>query len=252
MKKLYLPLLICFAANSCIGQIDFSTLMDQGNKAYQSGDFRGALNYYDEVLQSQRQSAPLYYNIGNCYYRLDEFGKAVLFYERAARLKPNDRDIQHNLAVVNTKLVDRIEPISPFFLESWWNNTRKLASTKTWAIVGLIFLWGGVLGTLVWIIGKTRVWKKWGFLGGIAAFVLAILCLSLANSQYWFEKDSNIGILLVDRTILHLAPEMNSPEVRVIHEGVKFKIEGKIENWKKVRLYDGEVGWLPNETLEQI
>ena len=227
-------------------------LMDQGNKAYQAGDFQNALSFYDKVLQSQRHSAALYYNIGNCYFKIDEFGKAVLFYERAAQLKPNDRDIQHNLAVVNTRLVDRIEPIPPFFLESWWYHTRQLASAQVWAVLGLLFLWTGVAGTLIWMIGKTRQWKKWGFVGGLVAYFFTVVCLSLSNSQYLFERDSRIGILLAEKTILYLAPEENSPEVRVIHEGVKFKIEGEVENWKKVRLYDGEAGWLPNHTLEQI
>jgi len=55
------------------------------DKLYQKGNYMQAVKGYEKLLK-QGESAALYYNLGNSYYRLDNIPHAVLSYERAQRL----------------------------------------------------------------------------------------------------------------------------------------------------------------------
>ena len=62
----------------------FSQTKSDVDKLYQKGNYAQAVRGYEKLLE-QGESAALYYNLGNCYYRLDNIPHAVLAYERAQR-----------------------------------------------------------------------------------------------------------------------------------------------------------------------
>ena len=88
---------------------------DRGNTFYRDGKYEQAAASYETVVKQGLASSSLYFNIGNCYYRLGKMAPAILAYERALRLQPNDADTKHNLALVNLKTLDRIEPLPEVF-----------------------------------------------------------------------------------------------------------------------------------------
>src|SRR6186713_201914 len=82
-------------------------LLEQSNQHYMQRNFDDARKGYEELLSknSALNSSDLLYNIGNCYYKTGQLGKAILYYERAARLSPDDEDIQFNLRLAGLKTV---------------------------------------------------------------------------------------------------------------------------------------------------
>ena len=74
---------------------------------------------YDSIQQSGLQSAELFYNIGNAYYKLQDWPHCILYYEKALKLDANNEDALHNLELVQLKIVDKIESIPPLFFEKW-------------------------------------------------------------------------------------------------------------------------------------
>ena len=103
--------------------LDQESLFAEGNRLYQEGDFAAAAASYGAVIEGGFESAEVYYNLGNAHFRLGETARAVLNYRRAARLDPANDDIRANLALVNQRLQDRIEPLPRFWLLSvfdWW------------------------------------------------------------------------------------------------------------------------------------
>ena len=77
------------------------SLFLEGNKCYQSGQYEEALSAYQRILDAGFESGPLYYNMGNCCYKLSRIGPSILYYERAARSIPADEDLNANLAMAN-------------------------------------------------------------------------------------------------------------------------------------------------------
>lgn len=219
------------------------------NVAYQEKGYTTAITQYQSILQQGYQSAELHYNLGNAYYRTQQLGKAVLHYERAARLAPNDKDIKHNLSIVNAQIEDKLETLPNFFLIDGWNSLRQQLSSNTWAVMGIVFFWLAMAALIVWQIGQTRTQRKWGFFIGITLLFISILPISLAVAN---TKDSKQAIVIAKETMLKSSPDDLSASVLLLHEGLKVNLLDKIGDWYKVRLPNGDEGWLSNEIIEII
>ncbi|MFQ5454051.1 MAG: tetratricopeptide repeat protein, partial [Candidatus Zixiibacteriota bacterium] len=70
------------------------------NKFYQDKDYNSAIRLYNSILNRGIESAPLYFNLGNAYFKQGNLGYAVLNFMKAKRLDPEDEDILNNLNFV--------------------------------------------------------------------------------------------------------------------------------------------------------
>ena len=78
-------------------------LVSQGNALYLKGNFKEALDVYEQALLLQPEDmtkSKIHYNLGNTRYRLGELKEAFREYQEALRLNPNDKDAKFNLEVV--------------------------------------------------------------------------------------------------------------------------------------------------------
>ncbi len=228
------------------------TQFEAANAAYQKGDFVAAIDSYEQVLATGSFSEEIYYNLGNAYFKTNQLGKAILNYERAALHAPRDEDIQFNLAIANAKKVDDIGQIGQFFVTEWWQGLHKLFGSGIWGGLTLLSLWAGIAGFILWIFGESRDRKKQGFIGGIVLCLLSILLYFLASSQANFENHSNQAIVLANKVALKNGPDKISTDVLEIHEGLKVELLDQISDWYKVKLSNGDQGWLPAASLEEI
>ena len=226
--------------------------MRAANDAFQSKQYQAAVEMYESLRQEGFSSAVLYYNLGNSYYRLGEPAPAILNYERALLLRPHDRDIRHNLEVARAQLQDELEVLPEFFLLRWWRGLAFIFSATAWSIVGLVLLWLGIGGLVVWLFAGERRQKVRGFVAGLVMLILAILPFALALSRVNMQQHSRTAILMAPEMVLRSAPDPESAEVLTIHEGLKVDLLDQISDWYKVRLQNGEEGWLPQAVVEEI
>ncbi len=244
--------IIIFLCWTLSGFTQSDQLLEQASKAFETKDYRQAIALYEQLLGEGVESEELYYNLGNSYFKNDELGKAILNFERALLIDANDKDVKHNLAVARQQLVDDVSSIPPFFLKQWWINIRQLASATIWAWLGLILFWLGIAGLVLWQMGKERTQKKKGFLVGLTLICISLLPIALAWSSHAHRVDSEQGIILSKEVTLRSGPDKLSQEIVVLHEGTKIDLLDLIDTWYKVRLANGEKGWLAAGTFEEI
>ena len=101
-------------------------------------DYKKAIELYEGLLKSHGESAEVYYNLGNAYYKENKIAPAILNYERALLLDPGDGDIRFNLQLARQKSVDKIEPVGDFFLTRWFKKVQNVGSADSWAQVGIV------------------------------------------------------------------------------------------------------------------
>ncbi len=227
-------------------------LFKEANQSYQDKKNSNAIEKYEAILKEGYHSSGLYYNLGNAYYRNGEIGKAILNYERSLLLRPNDEDTRFNLSLARQQVKDKFEVLSTFFLTRWWRSLRQLASSTDWSILAMLVLWTGIGGLVFWLLGQARKTKRRGFFTGLICLFGSIFLFSLAYSRTQFEENSGQAIILSQVVPLQNAPDEASPQILQLHEGTKVKLLDQIGDWHKVRLSDGEQGWLPNNAFEQI
>ena len=118
MRKILFILLLSFfhiavfAADGAEGQ--------QAEQAYAGGDYATAAGIYEKMREEGMESAALYYNLGNCYYKLGENTQAILNYERALLLDPGDAMARYNLGMAQQAIVDNIDVLPELFLVRWY------------------------------------------------------------------------------------------------------------------------------------
>ena len=134
---------------------------EEGNRLYQEGDFAGAVELYERILESGVESGELHYNLGNAWFRLGEIGPAVLHYERARRMMPRDDDLRANLELARSLTVDEITPLPGFWLlrvARWWVDL--LSRPVLLAVVTLA--WLTAMGALiVAVAGRAESLVAW-------------------------------------------------------------------------------------------
>ena len=101
MKRIYIILMLLLSGVVTYAT-DVKTLAEEATKMYQEGDYQKAIDLYNEMLSDDMESATVYYNLGNCYYKQGETAKAILNYARALLLHPGDNDIKYNLGITGT------------------------------------------------------------------------------------------------------------------------------------------------------
>ena len=249
--RLFTLILFAIPVNTLFAA-DAQQIFANSNQAYQEGNYRLAADGYESILKSGNVfSKELFFNLGNTYFRLNQIGLSVLNYERALRLDPSDADIQQNLVVARARVSDDIEPITSVFFIRWWQNIRGTFPADTWATFGLFFLWLSAAGFAFWLLDKERQRKKYGFITGLVALPLSILMFLLAQSSATVMK-TPLGIVVTHETALKNAPDQNATTVYTLHEGLKIEILDKIGSMTKVKLPNGEDGWLPSTDVEKI
>jgi len=127
MKKIifFLLLIFCFSTLFSQSAVD---LFKKGNEAYKNGDYKTAIESYERIISLGYESGDILFNLGNAYYRTGQFAQAILNYERAKKYDTNDKEIDHNLAIVNLRIKDRLEKVPKLFILEWWENIKNMFS----------------------------------------------------------------------------------------------------------------------------
>jgi tetratricopeptide (TPR) repeat protein len=113
--------LICFATVTAWSQSSIE-LYNQAGLSYQSKEYRKAADDYEKLLAQGHETSEVYYNLGNCYFKMDSIARCILSFERALKLSPGDDDIVHNLELARLKTVDKIKPVPQLQIVTWWYN----------------------------------------------------------------------------------------------------------------------------------
>ncbi len=227
-------------------------LWDDANTAYLRSDFRTAIRTYEAILEHEMASAKLYYNLGNAYFKDGQWGKAILNYRRALRLKPGDEDILYNLSVAEKQTVDRIETIPGFFLREWAQTVGSLMSGKAWAITSLALLALTLTLLLLFLLSQRMAYRKAGFYGTLLSLLLfAVATLfAAADRRAWLDRTE--AIVLSSAVSVKSSPDRSATDLFVLHEGTLVKCGEELGDWQEVRLSDGKKGWLEKRHIEEI
>lgn len=232
--------------------LQVNTVMEKGNNFYRNGVYDNAIEEYKKLVDEDYLGTSLFYNLGNTYYRIGKIGYAILYYEKAIKLSPSDADVKHNLDFAHFSTIDRIQPLPKFFLFDWWEALLTSFSVNGWAYIVFIFYLLILLLIAAYFFAKLISQQKFIFLSGIVIVFLFTLSVSLLVVKINREATLKSGVIVVQVVTVKSSPDPQSTDSFVIHEGLKVNLEDKLDNWVKIRLADGKVGWIENNVVERI
>lgn len=230
-----------------------ATEWDDAVQAYSEGNWQAAIENWTAIEAGGAESVELYYNIGNAYFKEGETARAILYYERARRLDPSNKDVEHNLAFARSKTQDRIEEIPEIFIEQIGRKICRSLSGNTWTVLFFVFLTLTILCALVYLLSHVTVRKKTGFFAGIVALVISLFCLDFAQWQ-WNDYRHDISAIVMKSVIsVKSSPSKDSSkDLFILHDGTKVKVLDSVGFWDNIELSDGRQGWVESSDIEII
>ncbi len=229
---------------------------EAASQAYRAQDYQKSILLYEELVTraigEDRESAQIYYNLGNAYFRDNQLGRAVLNYEKALLLDPGDGDIRHNLRFARNRTEDRIDTAGSLFLTNWFTAVRNMLSSDAWAKLG-IGLFVLFLACVAVFLFVRRLWaRKTAFYAGLVLFVCIIGANIFSFSQKRERVRRDTAVVMVGAARVNASPDENSNALFELHEGTKVKIRSYDGNWCEIEIANGSVGWTSKQNVEII
>ena len=231
----------------CAAQTDgtsYKVWFDEGNASYSEGNYEQALAKYNQIVEAGLESAALYYNMGNTYYKIKEYPEAILYYEKALKLDPGNEDIRTNLEIANMAVVDKIEQLPQSFIVRWWNALKSFFAVDGWAWVSVVSFGLMLLSLFSFLMARRMGWRKTGFFAGLVFVLIFGLSLFFAIAKHRDVTVQDEAIVMTPTVTVKSSPSVSSVDLFVLHEGAKVKILDSADDWNKIRIADGSVGWI--------
>ena len=223
-----------------------------GDSAYIKEDYATAAQIYEGLL-SDGESADVYYNLGNSYYKLGEIAKSILNYERALLLQPGNGDIRANLEVARAKAIDKVELVPEIFFISWIKSLINIMSVDAWAWWGIVSFLFFIVALYFFIFSKQVVLKKIGFTASIVLLIITVCANIFASEQKEHLVNRTSAIVMNPSVTVRSTPSESGTSLFILHEGRKVSIKDKsMREWTEISLEDGKVGWVPASSIEVI
>lgn len=245
--------MLLMAVMACVCAFTMAATKAEADALYENEKYAEAAAAYKSLVKDNGVAYEVYYNLGNCYYKMDDVPQAVLCYERAYLLNPGDADLRVNLALARGKTVDKVVPPSEMFFVTWWRELTHCMNIASWTTIGVLAFVLMLVGIALYMFMPTLWVRKVGVYGAMALFVVSVV----ANLAAWSQHDDMVSrdsaIVMSPAVTVKSSPSDRSTDLFVIHEGSKVKIiDGSMKEWIEVKFEEGKQGWIPTSSVEVI
>jgi tetratricopeptide (TPR) repeat protein len=227
-------------------------VLDKASSLYKKGQYQEAITEYENIFRSKKHSAELYYNLGNCYYKLNKVAPAIYNFEKALLLNPDDAEIQNNLRFAQKRTIDDIKIVAKVGFSKILSDATARYHYNSWAWIAVgfasLFFMFFVLFYFLYKTGYKRLFFTlmiFSFISIIISSVAAYFAKSI------FDKDQP-AIVFQESIAVKTEPKSASPDSFVLHEGAKVFVIETIDNWKKIELLDGKKGWIIGSSIKML
>ena len=244
MHRKFLVSLLCFflGANAV-----FATAFDDANQQFKVGDFAGAATAYEICLTAEGPRAAVYYNLGNSYQSLKQYGPAILAYERARLLTPRDPDLLANLALARkaatafetTSGNPRLEAALNYLSRNEWS----------WLVAGA----GLFLGVLVMVGGAVPLPPRARLMLVVFSGVAGLAMVAGATALYQRRGEGGRGIVLSENATVRLSPFEKAESLGTAGHGRTVHLGSETGDFRYVEIPGTQLrGWLAVKDVEAI
>lgn len=244
MNRLFSICLMCLLLGT--GSV-FATAFDDANQRFKSGDFTGAAAAYEKILTAEGPRASVYYNLGNSYQSLKQYGPAILAYERARLLAPRDPDLIANLALARkaatvfeeTGMNPKLEAVLDYPSRDEWS----------WLVGGSALFLGG----LALAFGAVRLPGRFRGFAMVSAGTAVLAIIAGSTALYLRRGESGRGIVLSENATVRLSPFEKAESLGTPGPGKSVRLGAKNGDFQYVEVPGANLhGWLAGKDVAAV
>jgi tetratricopeptide (TPR) repeat protein len=253
LRKGIKQFILLFALLSTIAAFaQVETTKAEADQAYMAESYTEAAAQYEQILAQEYVSAELHYNLGNAYFKAGQIAPAILNYERALKLSPGDEDIQFNLKLANLSVKDKVEEMPKLFFMEWWETLLITFSTDGWAWNAVISIALGLLGLLLFRFSSEVGVRRLTFYSALVLLSWGSFSIYAAQKNFQHLVNDDRAVVFTPTLTARSAPDQNGKDLFVIHEGLVVKMGEELNGWVRIKLSNGNVGWIPVGSVTAI
>jgi tetratricopeptide (TPR) repeat protein len=222
------------------------------NQLVENRNFSEAIDSYNQWIALGFKGKWIFYNLGLLYEKTGNIGNAMYYLKKAEKVAPDDALIKKRIILLQEKIKDKFMiPIEnnrfiDVFLKPW--NYWRL---KEAGLFFIISFWLFILYFLFFQVFSIS--KRFTFYKPVLFIQVGLILFLLIQSIRIIEfSNKTEAIILGDVVEIHRGADMLSPKIQTVHAGLPVLFEDKIGDWIKVRLYNGQIGWLKKNQLSAI
>jgi tetratricopeptide (TPR) repeat protein len=237
-----------------ITQVFFAqTGIENGNTLYKQGNYQEAIDVYETIVyRSQKQSPELYFNIANCYYKLNKVAPTIYNYEKALIINPDFEAAKNNLEIAKKMQIDDIKVVEKVGISKMIQNLTSTFYYDTWAWISVVFAILFLLFFIGYYFTEASLIKRMFFSAMLVVFGLALISVSAAIFEKSHSENEKTAIVFAEVASLLSLPKVSGKEIMKLHEGTKVFVLLNEKLFKKVQLTDGVVGWIDENAIKEV
>jgi len=236
--------------NSALAVFDRGNALRTGDPAAATNAYREAAAGFQSLIDDGVRNGKLYYNLGNAQLQIGDLGHAIANYRRSERLIPNDSNLRENLRFARSLCRNQIPTATGraalktlFF----WHYQTPLRTRYWVGLSAYLLFWMTLMLRLYW----RRV--RWMYLIVPLFAVWASLGGSVVTESV-VRATTNEGVIVAEDVVVRKGDgETYEPQFKeALHPGVELEVLEIRHDWMRIRLTDGNEGWVPTRSVEII
>ena len=228
------------------------TGFEKGNELYNKGKYNLAVKAYESVLATNKESVELYFNIGNCYYKLHQTAPAIYNYEKALVLDPTNATVLNNIKFAQKQTIDEIKVVPKVGFAKLLRDFTGIYPFDTWGWITIGFAMLFLLFFVGYYFSQTVIMKRIFFVGMFVILLFLVMSISAAFFEKSHFDNEKPAIVFAESAAVRSEPQKASATTFVLHSGTKVYVEETLNNWKKIQLTDGTEGWIETVAIKEV
>lgn len=246
LKRILLSVTLALLAQAAWGA-DLETQTAAAEAAFDTGDYRRALDLYQEIIDSGHVNGHIYYNMGVAWYRLQRNGEAMAALLAARHYLPRDADVKFNLQYVQDKITDNLSAEMPQRFYDSLDFISDFFTERELSFTALVSLGIALLLLAVWLFYRQLVFL---LKLGVLLIVIAVLSAIFLQAKAMFVE--NWGAVIAARTSVYSGPSADNTKLFILHEGAPFVVEQETNDYLQIKLSDGKKGWIATNSARTL
>lgn len=240
--------LASFGTGRAFAEQRLAGVFERANQAASRGDYPRAIDLYRTLVDAGVDDPDVYYDLATAYARADQYGQAILYFERTLARRPGDDGAERGLAAAREALGRRraqrtgeaLVDAGPPFPEVLVRDVS--SDALAWAVLALDVLLFALLIVRRFVHGDSARLAL-GVAAPVAALLLALAGFGLTVKEGWL-REGRPGIVLEEGAVLREGPDDRAGERGEAFEGERVRVVDRHGGYLRVTLPAGREGWL--------
>jgi tetratricopeptide (TPR) repeat protein len=241
---------ICFASADIHADESFQALFDKANRHFEAGEFEAARDLYRSIEKQGCHNAKVDYNLGNAYLKLGDVGRSILYFLRASRIAPRDKDVKANLEIARSLVGQKITPSLPgVFSRLVLRVHNFFTMSELTVLFSMLYITMAAFSVSASLASKKKIRRRFFRVAFISGSLFVLSGISLGVRIYDLEFRQR-AVAVGEETVVRNGPGEPFAEVYKQQPGYEMSVKRHQSGYAEVVLSNGYTGWVPEESIE--